>query len=175
MTEKRRKPGRPTKRTPERAKLIADGLRRGLPMKHAAWHAEISPRTVYEWQAADEDFRAACEMAIAEADSEVIVKFRDMFIDQDNLTAGIFYAKTRIPEMREPKEQPVVIQLPEGAQVDLGAAAMHLIREGMKQGASPAAIKTGVDSLLAAANTADRSELARELRKLVEELEGEAD
>ncbi len=66
QTKKRNRGGRPSKRTPRNAKLICDGLARGLPFTHACAVARVSLETFSSWRKNDEAFRQRVERAIAQ-------------------------------------------------------------------------------------------------------------
>ncbi len=68
MSDGPRRGGRPTKRTPERERLILRALRAGATIAAAAGHAEVSQRQLYRWQVADATFRQHVEKAQAEAE-----------------------------------------------------------------------------------------------------------
>jgi hypothetical protein len=57
--------GRPTVRTPGRAKIICDSLARGLPYVHCCSIVGISFETFSKWRGSDEKFRSQIDAAIA--------------------------------------------------------------------------------------------------------------
>jgi hypothetical protein len=58
--------GRPTVRTPERAKIICDCVALGVPFRHACDVAKISYQTFCDWRKEDDQFREQVESSIAE-------------------------------------------------------------------------------------------------------------
>ena len=100
------KMGRPTKRTPEVARIVCDALRLGLSFVSAAGLAAVHPDTLREWRRASEadpdsdDFSATCEKARAEGKRFVVGKLIEN-VKAGNVTAQIFWLKTRTDEFRE--------------------------------------------------------------------------
>ncbi len=68
MTDGQCRGGRPTKRTSARVAIIIEVLRSGGTIAAAAGRAEVSPRQVYRWMAADVAFRHAIEKAAGDAE-----------------------------------------------------------------------------------------------------------
>ena len=60
-----RRIGRRTLRTPERAKVIAEAIGRGVPIAHAARIAGVSPTCLHDWRAKDAAFEQQIQEAIA--------------------------------------------------------------------------------------------------------------
>ena len=69
--------GRPTVRTPARAKIICDGLARGLPFVHACAVAGITFQTFNVWRNRDEKFRAQIDESIAKGVDRRLKKIED--------------------------------------------------------------------------------------------------
>jgi hypothetical protein len=104
----RNRGGRPTVRTPERAKILCDAIGRGCPYTHACAIANISFETFSQWRAADEKFRAQLETAVAEGvqkrlavieqaldsqDENVRLRSAQWFLEH---TQSQFFAKSRL-------------------------------------------------------------------------------
>jgi len=77
MTDGQRRGGRPTKRTPARETLILRALRSGATFTAAAGYAEVSPRQLYRWMAADVTFRQRVETATADAETHFTTAVSD--------------------------------------------------------------------------------------------------
>jgi len=92
--------GRPTKRTPEVERVVCDALRLGLSFVSAAGIAGIHPDTLREWRREDPDFSATCEKAKGEGKRFVVGKLIEN-VKAGNVTAQIFWLKTRTDEFRE--------------------------------------------------------------------------
>ena len=71
---KGRKPGSKSqgKFTPERIEIVMQALRSGLSYQSAAKLAGISPSTLMDRRATDDDFYLACEQAITEFESRLV-------------------------------------------------------------------------------------------------------
>ena len=72
-----KKIGRPTVRTPARAKIICNAIGRGLPFVHSCGVAQISFETFSRWRSSDEKFRAQIDEATAKGVSRRLKKIED--------------------------------------------------------------------------------------------------
>jgi transposase len=73
----RRKKGRPTVRTPERAKILCDAVAAGLPFIQACAVAKICAETFCKWRDQDANFRQAIETAVALGVARRLKKIED--------------------------------------------------------------------------------------------------
>lgn len=92
--------GRPRKRTPELELTLHRALKLGLDWKTAARLVDILPETLRVWRNNDADFSASLEKAKAEG----IQGMAAMLVNKanaGNVTAMIFWLKTRSEEFRE--------------------------------------------------------------------------
>lgn len=94
------KTGRPTKRTPEVERTIRAALGKGLSYQTAAELAGILPDTLRRWRRDDTDFSADCKRAKAEGKANIVGKLIEN-ANSGNVTAQIFWLKTRTEEFRE--------------------------------------------------------------------------
>ena len=92
--------GRPTKRTDEVDRIVCDGLRLGLSYVSVAGLAGIHPDTLREWRRQDDDFSATCERANGQGKQRIVGKLVENAL-AGNVTAQIFWLKTRTDEFRE--------------------------------------------------------------------------
>lgn len=70
VTAEKRKPGRPTKRTPGVEKVILDGIRFGLSIRRASHLASIAPSTTELWMSEDPEFMNAVQKAHADREHD---------------------------------------------------------------------------------------------------------
>tara|TARA_Y100000310_G_C20642558_1_gene794783 strand:+ start:1259 stop:1648 length:390 start_codon:yes stop_codon:yes gene_type:complete len=97
MTEKtQNKGGRPSKLTPEVEKSIVNILRLGLSERTAAEFVEVDHSTFERWKKRVEGF--ATTIKKAEAEAKVKMTTRLVTMAGDNVTALIFWLKTRAKE-----------------------------------------------------------------------------
>lgn len=89
-----------SKRDPKLDEVIYNVLRLGLDYKSAAQVAGVTERTVRNWRQGDESFSLGCEKAIGEGKMRVAAKLVAA-INNGNVTAMIFWLKTRTMEFRE--------------------------------------------------------------------------
>jgi hypothetical protein len=89
-----------SKRCPETDEVIFNVLRLGLDWKSAAQVAGVTERTVRNWRAEDEAFSLGCEKAKGEGKMRVAARLVNA-INNGNVTAMIFWLKTRTLEFRE--------------------------------------------------------------------------
>lgn len=165
------KRGRNTKRTKAREAAILEELESGQPYRVAARKAGVHEDTVANWRAEDPEFSDACEKAIASADGEVIETLRGKAIREKDTGALIWLCKTRIPEMREPKDQPLRVDASKvtGLQ-DVQVLILEIIREGIRSGVPPAAIgelTKAISSLAESDKLTGLQQQIEELRELV--------
>ena len=102
MTSKR-KPGRPTKLTPEVQQAICDALERGEVHVHAIEHGGIGETTYYEWLAKGEEgikpyaeFRAATIRAESRGRKKIFDQIQAHA--EDDWRAGAFLLERRYPQ-----------------------------------------------------------------------------
>lgn len=69
---KRRGRGQPTKRSPEREKIVLDALRRGRTQAHAAALAGCTRGTIRHWCLADSSFSSLVDEAIAQGEDALL-------------------------------------------------------------------------------------------------------
>jgi hypothetical protein len=65
MSETTRKPGRPTKRNEDVARILCQCIERGLPHVHACAVAGVSPAFFHNWRQEDPDFNEQVELALS--------------------------------------------------------------------------------------------------------------
>jgi hypothetical protein len=83
---------------------IFDALKMGLDYRSASGLVGISEVTLRQWRLKDDDFATACEKAVAE--SKMFVSAQLMAkVRRGNMTAIIFWLKTRTTEFREKAPQ----------------------------------------------------------------------
>jgi len=73
----RRKPGRPTKRTPENVEKILEALRVGMYKDRAALLVGIGEATLYRWLKTDTEFREAVKAAECESEFDALKRVRE--------------------------------------------------------------------------------------------------
>lgn len=115
-----RRPGRPSKRTPEVEALIIKALGVGLSYEVAADFAGIHRDTLLAWRRDDETFSAAIKEATARGKVGVAGRLMSL-IQSGNVAATIFWLKTRTEEFRELRQERQVD--PETVAQELEAAA----------------------------------------------------
>lgn len=167
------KPGRNTKRTKSREAAILRELEDGQPYRVAARKAGVHEDTVANWRAEDPEFSDACEKAIASADGKVIETLRRKAIDESDTGALIWLCKTRIPEMREPKEQPIRVDASKVAGMqDVKVLILEIIREGMRSGVAPSAIGELTKAITSLVNADKLAGLEKQVEELAELVAG---
>lgn len=103
----KKKPGRPSKRTPEMMGMLEGCLRVGDSLRIAALRVGISESTLRKWRSEDAEFSARLEKAASEPIHGVTAKAYQaiMTATPSELLRSpallIFWMKTRIPEFRE--------------------------------------------------------------------------
>lgn len=168
----KRKQGRPAEGegvlSPEAKAKFIEGIRTmGLPMRHAAWSIGVHPSTVWHWRQRDPAFDAAVQAAEAESQTPVIAALRDKALIERDLGALIWLCKTRIPEFREPREQPIDI-------ADEGKTGVslidHIVQQASRRAArgeiSASALKDIVDALAKASEVMERAGLEQRIERL---------
>ena len=115
-----KRPGRPSKRTPEVEALIIKALGVGLSYEVAADFAGIHRDTLLAWRRSDETFSAAIKEATARGKVGVAGRLMSL-IQSGNVAATIFWLKTRTEEFRELRQERQVD--PETVAQELEAAA----------------------------------------------------
>lgn len=110
----KKKIGRPTKRDDRAERAIMASLRAGSSLITAAQCAGIDRETLRRWSKEDPAFAAACDKASSEAKERMSAAIYRKAIEKGDMTAAIWWQKTRDPESREPKDQPTFLG------VDLG-------------------------------------------------------
>lgn len=154
------------KRSKDAEKTILRAVRIGLSRERAAELAGIHRTTLFRWMDADESFATAVKQAQAAGVESMVAKLCEQALG-GSVPALTYWLTRRASEFREPKEQPLIVQLPDGTSVDdLGAVALSVLRAGMAQGASPSAIKSIAESIEKIASARDKTEIAAELRQL---------
>lgn len=94
--------GRPTKRTPERERIILDAILAGNSRKVAAALAGIGERTLYDWEERFPQFSQALEKAEAEAETAMVQIVRGAAVD--SWTAAAWWLERRRNETWGRKE-----------------------------------------------------------------------
>ena len=97
---KSKKIGRPTKRTPENRETIMQMVRLGYGLQTAADACGMGLRTVMDWQADDEQFSHDIKVQRGKGRTFYAGKLMEA-ARGGNLTAMIFWLKTRTTEFRE--------------------------------------------------------------------------
>lgn len=90
--------GRPTIRTKDIDDTILAGRRLGFGWPTIADAVGCSHKTMQRWLREDLDFCAACKMAFARAKYSFANKLMHLAMDKGNVSALIFWLKTRCPE-----------------------------------------------------------------------------
>ena len=92
--------GRPSKRTPEVEESIIRALKLGLDYTTAAEVAGIHRDTLQDWRSKDPEFSVKCKRAKSNGKVHVSAQLMKQ-INSGNVSATIFWLKTRTEEFRE--------------------------------------------------------------------------
>lgn len=172
-----RAPGRPREGegvlSPEAKARFLEGVKQGLPLRHAAWAIGVDPSTVWHWRQRDPEFDRAVLAADAESQRPVIAALREKAIVECDLGAIIWYCKARIPEYREPREQPIGVDVS-------GKTGMQMIDHVLQEAArlaargeiSAAAFKDLADAAAKTSEVIERASLEDRIRRLEDQQGG---
>ena len=160
--------GRPSKRTEAIERLVYRALKCGLSVETAANLAGVGRRTIYDWMGADPEFRATLDKARAEGIHAVANKLAQA-AQKGEPWAVMYWLARRVPEFREPREQPIDV---DASQVTTAADAQQLIvqvlRKGVGEGMSPAAIGDLAKAISALADSDKLASMQKQSEELAE-------
>lgn len=94
---KRRRRGRPTKRTPALTKEILEAISDGLPLTHAAALVGISYETFMQWRRDFPEFSESINRAIAQGMASHLKRIRESS-DKGNTADSRWYLEHAFPE-----------------------------------------------------------------------------
>jgi len=160
--------GRPPKRSAAMDEEIASALRDGCSIETACAKVRIARSTLDQWRKGDPGFRALVSEAKAQGIASRAEKLREQ-CELGNPQALQFWLSRRAPEFREPKDQPLPLDI-EGIESaeDLGALVRQMVRVAITEGAAPGALSAQVSSIGDAAKVLEFTELAQRLKALEE-------
>ena len=70
------RPGRPSKKTEPKVRILLDAIERAIPLNLACDHARIGRTTFYDWMKVDDDFRTQVAYARSKAVGELVREVR---------------------------------------------------------------------------------------------------
>jgi hypothetical protein len=164
--------GRPTKRTPEVVGILMRALRCGCSRRGAAAIAGIGETTVKEWQAADPEFRLACEKAEGVASARLAASLFKRARKGDT-TALIWWQKCRDPDFREVKEQPTDLGVGDIRSIEDVSRVLLAALTAAANGRAPTASLKDLSQFAGqSVSTLELAQLQKEMREIREILDG---